>query len=242
MSNPGAHPWVRPFTAGNTFMPYRLRDELSFCQVEGYLVFLDASHDRYFRLSDTLEPVFKACFAGNDVTDGDFRDLVKAGVLVETHCVGALPEPCAPPTPNRSAIEQNFQVERIHLKDLVDALSTVCSTKIRLKLCPLKNIFASLTNYRKKHARTMHSPEYEQHTLQAADVFRRARQYVPIETRCLIDSLSMARFLAKRGIYASVVIAVTNDPFSAHCWVQQGDLVLNDTAGNASAHTAIRVV
>jgi hypothetical protein len=58
----------------------------------------------------------------------------------------------------------------------------------------------------------------------------------------LLDSLAMVMFLAKRGLHASIVIGVTSAPFSAHCWVQTGDLVLNDTVGNARAFTPIRVI
>ena len=59
---------------------------------------------------------------------------------------------------------------------------------------------------------------------------------------CLLDSIALVRFLARRGLYAQLVFGVTDDPFSAHCWVQAGDLVLNDTVGDVSAHTPIRVI
>jgi len=52
----------------------------------------------------------------------------------------------------------------------------------------------------------------------------------------------LVRFLARRRLSASIVFAVTTNPFNAHCWVQSGDLVLNDTVGNAILHTPIRVV
>jgi hypothetical protein len=82
----------------------------------------------------------------------------------------------------------------------------------------------------------------EQLLLEASGEFRFARAYTPVETRCLLDSLAMVKFLARRKLHASIVFGVTSDPFSAHCWVQAGDLVLNDTVGHANAHTPIRVI
>jgi hypothetical protein len=49
-------------------------------------------------------------------------------------------------------------------------------------------------------------------------------------------------FLARRGLYANLVFAVTTDPFAAHCWAQVDDLVLNDSVGNAQSYTPIRIV
>ena len=43
-------------------------------------------------------------------------------------------------------------------------------------------------------------------------------------------------------MHANLVFGVTGDPFSAHCWVQVDELVLNDTLGNANAYTPIRTV
>ena len=37
----------------------------------------------------------------------------------------------------------------------------------------------------------------------------------------------MAHMLFQEGIGAQIVFGVTM-PFAAHCWVQQGDVVLND--------------
>ena len=75
--------------------------------------------------------------------------------------------------------------------------------------------------------------------LKAAETFRRARLYVPIETCCLLDSLSLIDFLSRRRLPARLVFGVTSDPFAAHCWVQAGEWVLNDLVGNVIAHTPI---
>jgi hypothetical protein len=46
---------------------------------------------------------------------------------------------------------------------------------------------------------------------------------------CLLDSLTLTRFLALYGVFPDWVFGVKTEPFYAHCWVQQGDCVCNDS-------------
>lgn len=82
----------------------------------------------------------------------------------------------------------------------------------------------------------------EAHVLEAAAAFLSARLYVPIDMCCLLDSIAMIKFLAKRELHADLVFGVTGDPFSAHCWAQYGTTVLNDALGHALALTPIKVI
>ena len=78
--------------------------------------------------------------------------------------------------------------------------------------------------------------------LAGARLFASARIYTPVSPSCLLDSLSLIRFLSKRGLGAHLVFGVTHSPFSAHCWVQSGHWVLNDTVGNVHSYRPIRTV
>jgi len=60
-------------------------------------------------------------------------------------------------------------------------------------------------------------------------VFDSLRWYYPRPYLCLFDSLALVHFLARFGLYPDWVFGVQADPFEAHCWVQAGDVVLNDT-------------
>jgi len=59
---------------------------------------------------------------------------------------------------------------------------------------------------------------------------------------CLYDSLALLEFLARYGIYPEWIFGVQTRPFAAHCWVQHGELVFNDTAEHISGFTPIMVV
>jgi hypothetical protein len=217
-------------------MSYALRHGLSFCRVDDHLIFLDTQNDRYFRLPLRLERRFAAYAAGNE--DTDVGELVGRSILVQApdsqERIAVVKVECV----SRSALEQACPA-KLHLSVLVEAFIATCSIRWQLKTRPLHEVIDSTATLRpNEHS----SPATEQWLIEASTEFRIARSYTPVETRCLLDSLAMVRFLARRKLHASLVFGVTSDPFSAHCWVQAGDLVLNDTVGHAKAHTPIRVI
>jgi hypothetical protein len=73
-------------------------------------------------------------------------------------------------------------------------------------------------------------------------VFDRLRLFYPRSYQCLFDSLALINFLAHFNLYPDWVFGVTAEPFEAHCWVQAGSIVLNDTLERVSAFTPIMYV
>jgi hypothetical protein len=59
---------------------------------------------------------------------------------------------------------------------------------------------------------------------------------------CLFDALSLSEFLAGYGVFPHWVFGVQARPFAAHCWLQLGGLVLNDTVDHVKRYTPIMVV
>lgn len=226
-------------------MPYQIRPELSFCEIDGHLTFLDIESDRYFRLSDRLERCFITHLRGDECSQIDIHKLVERGLLVEGEPDGEAASSSIIEKPLRSAIESTTAGSRTPAGVLLEVVGITCFAQMRLKTLRLKRILSELTAYRQRKAcRIPSEPDdaYERRMASAATAFLRARPYVPVRTCCLVDSLAMVQFLAKHGMAASLVFGVSGAPFSAHCWVQAGPVVLNDTLGNTHAHTPIRVV
>jgi hypothetical protein len=59
---------------------------------------------------------------------------------------------------------------------------------------------------------------------------------------CLFEALALGRFLAPFGLYPHWVFGVQARPFAAHCWLQHGSIVLNDTVEHVSRYSPIMVV
>jgi len=225
-------------------MTWHLNADISFCELDGRLFFLDIQRDRYFQLSRALEHSFLSYLEDPDDTSVDASKLVKHNLLSLTATAPYDASATYLALPGESAIEMPCSDRRAPLDVACDVFLMVAMMRWQLKVRRLKPILQALSDYRDDRTSPLadDQAEFRQRLSKAATTFNRVRPYVPIETCCLIDSLSMVRFLAKRGLHAHLVMGVTCDPFSAHAWVQHGALVLNDTVGAAQAHVPIRVI
>ncbi|THF64869.1 lasso peptide biosynthesis B2 protein [Pseudothauera nasutitermitis] len=219
---------------------YRLHDDLSFCHIDGRLIFLDTREDRYFLLSDHLERAFDAHTEGIDLPPDDIARLVERNIITD-----------APPSTrssrssianaSRSALELSSTPTPSSFGAVAELFAIILRTKVLLKTQRLQATLDDAIAYRTRHA-SLERRDTEERLLDSAHAFLRARKLIPIDTRCLLDSLSMMIFLARRHLHSNIVFGVTNDPFTAHCWVQTGDLILNDAVGNTRAYATIRVI
>ncbi|MGV8932166.1 MAG: lasso peptide biosynthesis B2 protein [Luteimonas sp.] len=243
MKDGGAPNGAPPFLARMHMTPLSLHDDLSYCNVDGHLIFLDIDSDRYFRLATDLEASFVTLLSGADAPADSLRRLIQWNILVQgSGGLCHLPSQCIEP-PMGSAMEHARDAERLTGFSVPGVFSIVLSIQLQLKMRRLKSILAQLVSFRTLQTETLRRHSQTDHdVLATVAAFRRARLFIPIETCCLLDSISLVRFLAKRGVHAHLVFGVTGEPFAAHCWVQHGNVVLNDTVGHVAAHTPIRVI
>ena len=73
-------------------------------------------------------------------------------------------------------------------------------------------------------------------------VFRTLWPWSPVQGACLFQALVLRLFLRRGGLDADWIFGVRTWPFAAHCWIQSGDLVLNDLAERAGAYRPIMAV
>ena len=225
-------------------MTWHLNADISFCELDGRLFFLDIQHDRYFQLSGALEHRFLSYLEAPDNADIDVGGLVKHSLLSQSTAVPYRGTATSIVLPSQSTLETPCPDRHVSLDVVRDVFLVVAMMRWQLKVRRLKPILQALSDYRRIRTSPLveDEAEFQKRLSEAATAFNRVRPYVPIETCCLIDSLSMVRFLAKRGLHAHLVMGVACDPFSAHAWVQHGPLVLNETVGAAQAHVPIRVI
>lgn len=235
---------MRPFFSLEIDMAsYQLRPSLSFCHAGGRLIFLDVEADRYLTLPPAQERALIAYLDADPAVGIDVSALVAGNVLVKRpdRVVDDSPEAAVPA---RSAMEIPIPDSPPRLRDAAEVVAIVLAAKLRLELLPFAKVLDRVARGRRSAGvLNVSSPAPEEDRLiRAAAVFRQVRLFVPVGMRCLIDSLALVRFLQRRNLHANIVFGVAIDPFSAHCWVQAGDLVLNDTLGNVASHIPIRVV
>lgn len=228
-------------------MRYQLREDLSCCDVDGHMIFLDIAQDRYFKLTGRLEDAMRLFGAHEEIASTLLEDLAAVRILVEETDSTTLAATANLGRPTYSAIEQPVAIadRRPSAAIVFEVMATVWSTRHQLKTRALKTVLNAASAYRnrKTEAHKIATPATLAHRLfQANWQFAHARRYVPIEPICLLDSLSLLRFLSRRGLPANIVFGVIPEPFAAHCWVQAGDIALNEALSDARAHAPIRTI
>lgn len=68
---------------------------------------------------------------------------------------------------------------------------------------------------------------------------RLARPWIPFEGECLQRAFQLRYYLARFGVATDWVFGVRTWPFSAHCWLQVGDLVIGDRLERVRRYTPI---
>jgi hypothetical protein len=81
-----------------------------------------------------------------------------------------------------------------------------------------------------------------QHYADPLSAFITFRPIYPRQYRCLFDCLSLLEFLFHHRLTPTWVFGVTMNPFQAHCWLQSGDLLINDSIERISAYTPILAI
>jgi hypothetical protein len=66
--------------------------------------------------------------------------------------------------------------------------------------------------------------------------------YAPVSGKCLLRSFMLLRLLQRHGLDARWVFGVTTWPFQAHCWLQCGDVALDDSVDRLTEYTPILVL
>jgi hypothetical protein len=74
-------------------------------------------------------------------------------------------------------------------------------------------------------------------------LFYEARPFLfSARNACLFDSLALLLYLRRLGVCPQWVFGVRTGPFAAHCWLQSGLIVLNDTVENVCSYSPIMAV
>jgi hypothetical protein len=89
---------------------------------------------------------------------------------------------------------------------------------------------------------TPRQPAPPEMVLRLAAQFSRVLPWLPLPQKCLVRSFALLRFLRRSGVGATWVFGVRTWPFAAHCWVQLGDVALDDTPDRLAAYEPILAI
>lgn len=223
-------------------MHWLINQDLSCCDVDGHLVFLDFALDRYFTLTAPLESVMRHYLTSGALSPCQREELEGKGIVIATSPAPGV-VPAELPDPTASAIELSGAAHRpVGAGVLAEVAATVWWTRRQLRRRPFKAVIRDALARRACIPPHTSPARVNEALRDAAAQFTHARRYVPVDPCCLPDSLALFHFLSRRRLPARIVFGVTLVPFAAHCWVQTEGTVLNETLSDAVAHTPIRII
>jgi hypothetical protein len=215
-------------------MAYRLAPQISVAQVDDALVFLDVARDRYFR----LPPISERALIDYIEAPGAQR----SAPLDHAVDLGALVFDGRTSASALWAVNATIPVAS-HLDEVDPGSSSFCDVisvawALGAATLALRRVAFATAIHDRSHAST-HRPG---DAAILAARYERARRILPVRTKCLRDSLALRRWLAARGVRATLVIGVTGVPFTAHCWLQADAVILNETSDTVRRFTPLWTV
>ncbi len=234
---------------------YQLAPNVFACTTGRNCMFLDLRQDRYLSIPkermDALAPQIHgwnlasgAC-ASQTSQSGDVEQLaehmLEAGILCPYHCGSLIARPHAPPaTRDFTSLYKPHSTPRLR-GEWVGTFAALVSADYALRHAPLWRIIRRISPHAPQFG-TAYRADLVTTAWALAERFRAIRPWFPRNYLCLFDSLALTLLLRRRGIRASWIFAVREDPFAAHCWVQYGDLVLNEHLDRTRVYTPIMTV
>lgn len=207
---------------------------LAFCFAGDRPVFLDTVRARYFTLPEALGKAFgHVILHGRDAKWGaETEILLRKGVL-QRGARAVSRHPIVPALRDTDLSRRGS----FSLPEALRVASAVRAARRDLVAQPFAETIRRLraNPFDARRADT-------ERTLDLSIRFHRHRAFVAIPSVCLLDSLALRSFLAARGGQADLVFGVIASPWAAHCWLQLGDQVLNDSLERVGSFTPILVL
>ena len=223
-------------------MFFSLRDNLHHCTVSGRTIILDIEADRYLALPPGMDEAFRRAAGGEPCGPDDVRvlqSLLTRGLLIpQTHSPDAdlsvrIVPPSCDVTPGVGCHPRMAMLAQVAFAQ--------CLVAWRIRFRGLPAIIRDLES-RKLTAGAGVTERHDREYAGISAAFEALGLVFRRSDRCLVRSLAFFWICLRRGFASSLVFGVQASPFSAHCWVQQGEAVLNDTIENVRPFTPIMAV
>jgi hypothetical protein len=214
-------------------------EHVAWCEANKRIVILDLTVQRYYCLPAALEEDFRNVAAGQLVPKDQYQRLlallpppsVQLADLDRVRPVSRGNRPL-------SDIEKLPAAEG-HAFDLASAIFAQFKASMELRYVAFSRIVHRICDRQKSIAAI---PARRRDYQMAIATFISARRILKSNDRCLMHSIAMVDFLASRGIPSTLVVGVRMSPWGAHAWVQDGDMVLNDSVDRVAAYTPILTI
>jgi hypothetical protein len=224
---------------------YFLPEHVHFCCRGDSLVFLDLKTDDYTLVNGTAAAAIRMLASQGSLSalaedPACLEDMLRGGLLTHDERAGRKVRPAQVELATRN-IDDSAEVRlRLSPGQVGNFLRACTWTWAALRFQPLERIVVQVQRRKAVLARSgsANAPT----ACQLTSVFHRLRPCFPKGYLCLYDSLALLDFLARYRAFPTWVFGIKLEPWAAHCWVQDGDVVLNEDAEEAAAYTPVMAI
>ncbi len=236
---------------------YALAEHVFICVSGDHLVILDLKEDRYWALEAARTAGLGALVRGwpvdapgTNASPGTSSpeaaaaiDVLRGrGIVTEDNESGKDARPVTAIVPARELTSETDKSPGERIGSWLAFFKACAFAKLALRAWPFERVIRRARR-RKALMEPKAGPLDAERARKLVQAFARYRVFLfSSRNECLFDSLALIEFLARYDIYPDWVFGVQTRPFAAHCWVQHGDIVFNDTAEHVSGYTPIMVV
>lgn len=241
---------------------YFLAPHVRACRIGMHVMLLDLKKDRYLgidgrtasALSDCIvswpqreaHPSDADCASEHSISEAertkDLQQMLDEGI-VTSEAQAPRPSLCSRPEIPETAVIVGYDEVKAPISTLhvVRFLRAAITATVVMRCCSFETIIN----------RVAHRPQKK--AISTGTTPARLRELVHIYGRlspllfsssdeCMANSLTLSEFLAAHDVFATWVFGVALEPFAAHCWLQSGNVVLNDSPENVRRYTPILAV
>ncbi len=232
---------------------YYLSQNVFCCLSQSFLVFLDLHRDEYICLPQEQSAAILSQFLPHTDTNQKedpnsskpqikqiIEEMVDRGILTEKKQQGRTFQPTKITLPTTDLVGYDYgKKPHIRIRDVFHYFKTMITVSFWLKWRSTEQIMTRLKKRSEKHSHDTGAAE-EQRIRDLIEIFKNLRPlFFTAKDHCLFDSFALIEFLSSYDIYPNWVFGVKMSPFAAHCWVQQGDLLLNDSLDHINLFSPI---
>lgn len=238
--------------------PYLLAPHVYPCISGQHVVLMDLERDKYVAVAPAHRlacwvrgwpvgamPAVGPPSSPDGGADALVAQMLAHGMLVTDPHVGKPAVPVSTDRPQRSLVEFDLDIRpQANAAQLWRFGGSCLRAQLALKLRPIQSIVEAVRDRKARHhAASAPQPIDASRLRSLVTAFTRLRPlFYTLRSACLLDSLTLLHFLGAEGIHADWVFGVKTEPFDAHCWIQQGEVLLNDIPDRVRQYSPILVV
>ncbi len=234
------------------------------CVTDDHVVLLDLHRDKYVGVGreqmaflgarvkgwplleaaqgDAL-PASRTVRSSNTGADAVLAKMLATGMLTTDPALGKEARPVEMPQVDAALVADELETQpEVTVTHVVRFFRAWAAVALEMKLRPIEAVLTRMSA-RKARRQAKTFPLDLAAARSAVGAFIRLRPLVfGAQDACLFDSITLVRYLSYYGIFPACVIGVQTGPFAAHCWVQDGAVLFNDSPEWVRRYTPILVV